>query len=642
MNKDSLIDFLGFIIVKVASLFFSLLPLPLALWIGRRMGEFALFFNLKRRSIAYANLKSAFPSKGSGEIKRILRTHYQNLGMNVAEILKLPFMGKSYLDRHVIFQNAENIRKALDKNKGVILLSAHFGNWELANLAMSSQGHSVSVFAREQKYPRLNKLLNKSREITGSKVVVKGFSVREIIKTLHANGMVGVLADQDAGAKGIFVDFFNRPTSTAPGQVLFSLKTGAIILPTFIRRVNVTKHELVVGEALELIDTGAKEKDLVSNLSKITEILEGYIKKFPAEWLWSHKRWKTTTERTVLVLSEGKRGHLNQAVAVADMVKEALSSRLEARGIKEKPVVKIKVAEVRFKNHLTRMLLDFSSLFSSRRCQGCLSCLKFCLKKESFDEIRKYADIVISCGASTVGANIILKNENNAKNIVIMKPGLGRKKRFDLNVLPSHDARGKVTRNTLITDLTPNSIVHRDTNNGIGILIGGDAKGFRLKKEAVEKVISGVLRVSQEMNRDISATTSRRTSPETEFLLKDRLGVSGRCKMLVIANENNPEGALHKILNTSEVVIVSPESISMISEAISSGKRVAVFRDNVLGVRSNGKYERAIRDLEAKGYISIVAPDEIYATLKDFLGKTLPTKKLRDRENIIKRLEGII
>ena len=639
MYKDSMIDFLGFIIVKVLGAAFCCLPLGLSLWIGRRIGGLAHLFNSKRRSIAYANVKSAFPEKGCKEIKRIVKAHYRNLGMSIVELFKVPVMGKRYVDRHVTVKNIKRIQDALDRGKGVMMVTAHFGNWEIGSLAINAHGYRMSVFAREQKYARLNNLLDRYREKMGSIVVAKGFSIRDVIKTLKNNGIVAMLSDQDAGANGVFVNFFNRPASVAPGAVNLSLRTGSVMLPSLIRRVGFDRHELVIGEALNI------GEDVKANLEKIAAVLEHNIKNFPEQWLWSHKRWKSSPHRTVLVLSDGKTGHLNQAMTVAGMVEAALGSRLKARGIEEKPIVKIKTMDLRFKNRFTRVLLDFASLFAGRRCQGCLQCLKFCLDKGSFEKIRNtYADMIISCGASTVASNIFMKYENNAKGIVIMKPGLDRGRKFDLIILPRHDTTGKVKRNTLITEAAPNKILPsafslQPLAKGIGLLIGGDAKNFKLTEEVVEKVIDGVLKIAEEMERDIFITTSRRTSPEIDSYLKDKLSNNTRCKLLVIANEKNPESAVQKIFDSSEVIIVSPESISMISEAASSGRQVVVFSDK----RENrGKYGKVVESLENKGYIKIAALDEVYSKVRQILTRRPVVKRLDDRKGIIERLKGIV
>jgi len=650
---DSTIDFLGFIIVKSFSVFLWCIPLRPALWIGRRMGGVIYHSNLKRRMIAYANLKAAFPEKAQSELKRINKAHFENLGMNVVELLKLPFMAKDYLKRRVKLENADRIKSSLEKGKGAIILTAHFGNWEIASLAASLNGYTMSVFAREQKYERLNNLLNQFRQSTGCKVITKGFSVKDIIRTLNNNGIVAMLSDQDAGANGVFVNFFNRPASTAPGIVVFSLKTGADVLPSFIWRTGSGNHTAMAGEALQLINTGNRENDVRENLQKIADILEDYIKKFPEQWLWAHKRWKSTPQRSVLVLTDSKAGHFNQGMAVAEMAEEALGLRLLERRINEKPVVKIRIAEIRFKNKFTKLLLNLISVFASKRCQGCLRCLKFCLTKESFESVKnKYADIVVSCGASLVAANMFLAYENNAKNIVIMRPGLARGKKIDLIILPRHDA-SRMAKNILIVDGSPNRVAQKSAEEGIsgvqgsggvGLLVGGDAKGFKLKKEDVEKVADEVIKISEEKNLGIFFSTSRRTSPEIDKLLKEKLSGNKRCKLSVIANEKNTEGAVTSIFGSSDIIITSPESMSMISEAASSGKYVIVFRDlrsvGALGRRS--KYERLVNNFEKEGYIKTAGPGEIYSKIKEILGTRPGIKKLNDRGMIVERLKELV
>ncbi|MFC1624269.1 ELM1/GtrOC1 family putative glycosyltransferase [Candidatus Omnitrophota bacterium] len=663
MKKDSLIDFLGFIVVKVVSALLYCTPLSFALWIGRRGGYLAYLVNSKRRRIAYANLKSAFPEKESSEIRNITKSHFENLGMSAVELLKVPFMGRKYLERYVSIENIDKIREAHKKKKGIIFLTAHVGNWEVGSLAVSAKGYRVSIFVREQKYARLNNLLNKYREMMGCKVVTKGFSVRDIIRTLNDNGMVAMLADQDAGSNGVFVDFLGRPASTAQGAVAFGIKTSALIFPSFMRRVGYDRHVLEISEQpLDLVNTGDKEKDVKANLEKIGDALECFIKRFPDQWLWSHKRWKSSPQRTVLILNDGKAGHFNQSMAVAEMFEKALASRLKDKGINERPVIKTHVVKVEFRNRLARALLDLASCFVTKKFQGNLRWLRLCLKEETYQEIKnRYADVVISCGASTIGANIFLTYENNAKNVYIMKPGLARNQKFNMVILPRHDAPKKIVPNMLIIESSPNRITEESMKEaiaslkpqasgldlhvrGLGLLIGGNTKTFKLRKESVEKVAGGILRIAEEKGLDVFASTSRRTSAEIDVSLKDRLGKDPRCKLLVVANEKNIDGAVPAIFGLSEVIIVSSDSISMISEAISSGKYVVVFKEPLLTSRGEqqNKHKRSIEHLEKEGYIKTAAPDEIYKVAKEVLEHTSPVKKLEDRGKIIERLKGVV
>ncbi|MEK6732938.1 MAG: ELM1/GtrOC1 family putative glycosyltransferase, partial [Candidatus Omnitrophota bacterium] len=395
------------------------------------------------------------------------------------------------------------------------------------------------------------------------------------------------------------------------------------------------------------------------------------------QWLWSHKRWKSTPQRTVIILGDGKAGHFNQATAVAEMIEEALGFRLKARGIEEKPIVKIHAVDVRFKNNFTKMFLNLASIFASRRCQGCLRCLKLCLTKESYEAVKnKYADIVISCGASTVAANIFLKYENNAKNVLMMKPGFGCGRKIDLIILPRHDAitvgngfKLFPAPNILVTEGAPNRINDKlmeitinklpldlargrqiPNQGGIGVLIGGDAKGFRLEKSDVERVLDAVIKISEGKNIDIYASTSRRTSAEIDKLIKEKLSGRKNCKLLIIANEKNIEGAVPGIFGLSDVIVTSPESMSMISEAASSGKSTIVFRvaprrcsgQAGKGLRVNEKYNSMISSLEEQGYIHTATPDGIYNKIKEILETRPGVRRLNDREKIAERLKGLI
>jgi KDO2-lipid IV(A) lauroyltransferase len=632
------------------------MPLRKALWIGRRIGNLASLVNVKRRAIAYANLKASFPEKGPCEIKQILKEHFEHLGMIIVEILRFPFSGKKYLEKYVTFKNTDRIKEAIEKGKGVIPLGAHFGNWEVSGLALGLYGYKLSVFARDQKYTMLNNLLNKYRAMTGCKVIAKGFSVRDILTALKHKEVVGMLSDQDAGPTGVFVDFFGRPASVAPGAVSFARKTGAVLMPTFIRRVGYENHYAEVGEPIKLIDTGDKDKDMRLNLEKITENLESLIRKYPEQWLWSHKRWKSTPKRTVLILSDGKPGHLNQSLAVSSMVKEALAKRLKERGMETDPILKVQTVELKFKSKFRRIFLDIVSIFTGKRSQGCLRGLRFCLEKGSFDQLsNKYADIVVSCGSSTVGANIVMSKENNAKSIVIMKPGLGRTRKFDLVVLPRHDAPLKVQPNVLILEASPNRITkevikqaalrmvkeEHVANYRIGLLIGGDTKGVDLTKEIVEKIVNNLLALSEDIDATISVSTSRRTSVEIDSFLKAKLKDHPRCKLLVIASEGNVEGIVSAIFGMSDVVVVSPDSVSMISEAVSSGKYVMVFRwKNKEGAKN--KYDRSIRNLEEKGYIRTASPDKIREKIIAIIKTKPKIKKIDDRDRLTEKIKGIL
>ena len=179
----------------------------------------------------------------------------------------------------------------------------------------------------------------------------------------------------------------------------------------------------------------------------------------------------------------------------------------------------------------------------------------------------------------------------------------------------------------------------RVNEGGIGVLIGGDAKGFKLEKGDVEKVLNAVIKISEEKNINIYASTSRRTSVEIDKLIKEKLSGSKNCRLLIIANEKNIEGAVPGIFGLSDVVVTSRESMSMISEAASSGKNVIVFR---LEARLKGKYDQMVDNLANQGYIHTATPDGIYNKIKEILETKPGVRRLNDREKIVNRLTQLV
>jgi hypothetical protein len=192
----------------------------------------------------------------------------------------------------------------------------------------------------------------------------------------------------------------------------------------------------------------------------------------------------------------------------------------------------------------------------------------------------------------------------------------------------------------LITEGAPNRITElkNDNKKGLGLLIGGDAKGFILKKEDVGSAADEIIKISEEKNLDIFVSTSRRTSPEIDKIVKEKFSNNKYCKLLIIANEKNIDGAVAKIFGLSDLVITSQESMSMISEAASSGRYVIVFRRQ----KKNTKYDRMISDMEKSGYVYTAKPEDIYGKAKEILEIRPEIKRLDDREKIAERLKSIV
>jgi len=553
---------------------------------GRAIGRVIFLFNTERRRVCYANLRAAFCSeKAPHEIYSLTRAVFQNLSAVISEIMCLAKVDKAYVDRYVTVENIERVDAAYNKGKGVILLTAHFGNWEFSSIVGAFKGYQLHVLAREQKMKRLNALLDKLRESKGAKVVRKGITTRSILKALHDGCIIGMLADQSAGSNGVMARFFGRLASTADGPYRFAEKTGAVIVPVFTMRTYGPYTRIVVEETMEI----PKGADVLSFIRRYNGMLEKYVRAYTDQWLWIHRRWKLCPEKKIVVLSDGKQGHLNQSLSLADLFSRYRAVKNLSGGRTD-----IEVIDVRYKNKLWKALLTLWSASASVRCQGCLKCLKYGLASSSYEKLEKtFADVVISSGFSLAGVNKIFSIENNAKNAVCMRPGLLSLKKFNMVVLARHDAGEAANgRNVIVTDSVPNLVraeglekaaeellrnCKKEHKSTIGVLIGGDNQAVSYSPGDIDKVLGGVIEAARLNGADVLVTTSRRTSALIESAAKKRLAGEPLCKLLIIANENNPPYAVNGILGASGVVVVSGESVSMVSEAVSSGRPVVVF-----------------------------------------------------------------
>ncbi|MFH1380801.1 MAG: ELM1/GtrOC1 family putative glycosyltransferase [Candidatus Omnitrophota bacterium] len=612
------IDYIAAIFVRTINLIFHILPIGLILWLGRQAGKLVYFFNTERRVIAYANLKAAFcMDKTPQQIRKITKGVYINLLQTFFEILALTKVDKKYIDKYIELVNVDDKYRIIDHKNGAIFLTAHFGNWELSGIVSSIKGYPLVVLAREQKMKKLNELINRLRESKGSKVIRKGITVRYIVNALREGKLIGMVGDQDAGKTGEFADFFGRPASTASGTMRIAASTKAFVLPVFIARIKGPYHKLILEEPFK-VEEG---EDVASYIEKYNKLLEKYVRKYPENYLWLHRRWKSTPLKKVLLLSDGKIGHINQSIAFSNLLKRYR----EDSGCKHEDT-QIETVEVKFKNRFTKKLLNLISIFSSKRCQGCMKCVKFCLSKETYDNlIHRYVDVVVSAGSGLAGLNRMLSIENNAKNAHIMKPSILGHKKFNMVVLPKHDGKdvgeGAVITTETMLNLVDEEYLERSrkemsktANFGkekkIGVLLGGNSSRFVLTKETARVVLDGIIDASKKIDADILLTTSRRTPKSVAEYVKKRLKLEKRCKLLVLADEKNSSKGLGGILAFSDVLAVSGDSASMISEAVSSGKPIIVF---TLKRKYPGrtKFDKMLEFLKNKERINVVDPQNL-------------------------------
>ena len=261
--------------------------------IGVAIGTLMRRVSPRHARIVMTNLRLAFGGeKSEGELKEIARACYRHLGRCLMEFIRLSAMTAEDIKELAELRGLENLRGAIERGRGAILLTGHLGNWEVAGSRVAVEGYPLSVIARAQRDNEITQYVRQTREAMGMRVLHREVAVRGALRALRNNELVGILLDQNAGDEGVFVDFFGRLASTAPGAAAFALTTGAEVLPTYGWRNADGKHTVVIEGAVPLVQTGDRNRDILENTARYTKIIEEKVQAHPEQWFWLHKRWK--------------------------------------------------------------------------------------------------------------------------------------------------------------------------------------------------------------------------------------------------------------------------------------------------------------------------------------------------------------
>jgi len=269
------------------------LPRKVALSFGAFLGTIACWFASHQRELARRHITLSLELKDAFATKKLVRRCFQNMGKNVIEFIRFPHMSDEQTREIVIFEGKAHIDSALAQGRGAIILTGHFGNWELLAASLVAQVAPLSPIARRLRSRRLDALVRAYREKAGYLSIDRDKATRDALRCLRRNELLGLLADVDTSVDGVFVDFFGRPAYTPYSPVAIALKTGAAILPTFIVRQPDDSHRVIVEPPLVLQKTGNREQDFLVNTQNFTEIIESYVRRYPEQWIWMHERWKT-------------------------------------------------------------------------------------------------------------------------------------------------------------------------------------------------------------------------------------------------------------------------------------------------------------------------------------------------------------
>lgn len=277
--------------------FIGALPRSLARAAGVSLAWMIYLLHRKLRRVGMRNLALAFPEKGRWARAKILRGVFTSLGRQIAEVCLFPKYTRENVSKNVVYEGFENFERALARKKGVLFLTAHLGAWELSAFAHSLYGYPLNVVMRPLDNPYLDRMARDYRTRHGNKAVDKDFA-RGLIAAMRRGETVGVLMDTNMiTSQGVFVDFFGIQACTASGIARVALKTDAAVVPGFtIWDPALKKYRLRFDPAAKLIRTGNTPADVVANTALFTKIIEDYVRRYPDQWLWVHRRWKTRPE----------------------------------------------------------------------------------------------------------------------------------------------------------------------------------------------------------------------------------------------------------------------------------------------------------------------------------------------------------
>ena len=286
---------LEFIFVSVLVRAMGALPRSAARATGASLSALAFLLTRRLRRTGEHNLQIAYPASTPAWRARVVRELYRNLGLHLAEFCLMSRYTRENTKKNLRYSGLEHYLAARDAGRGVLVVTGHLGLWELSSFYHSLMGYPMSMVIRRLDNPLVDRLVNNIRCLHGNTVLHKDDFARGLLGAMRQGETVGILMDTNmTPPQGVFVDFFGTPACTASGLARVAMRTQAAVLPGFLTwREDEKKYVLEFGERLELVSTGNGEEDIVTNTQICTAAIEHWIRQFPEQWLWVHRRWKT-------------------------------------------------------------------------------------------------------------------------------------------------------------------------------------------------------------------------------------------------------------------------------------------------------------------------------------------------------------
>jgi KDO2-lipid IV(A) lauroyltransferase len=283
---------ISYIFYRIGEILSLSLSLRVAYAVAVFLSDLRYLFAFKDRKIVTDNLKTIFPDKKDEEISSIRLRVFHNFAKYLVDFFRFKRLNMDYIRKNVKIINRENIDEGLKQGKGVIIVTAHLGNWELGGVVVSMAGYLLSTVALPHKSKVVTNFFTKQRESKGLKVFLLGNAVKGCLKALRDNQMLALVGDRDFTEGGKLMDFFGKPSIFPEGPAVFSLHTGAVIIPGFMLRNEDDSFSLVFEKPLQYAVSGDRNKDLDNIISQYKSTFERYIRFYPDQWYMFRRFWK--------------------------------------------------------------------------------------------------------------------------------------------------------------------------------------------------------------------------------------------------------------------------------------------------------------------------------------------------------------
>lgn len=274
----------------------GLLPLRTSMNLGAAFGRLAQRFGGKLNRTGKRNLEIALPDLSEAEQQKILQGCFESLGRQLGLVAHFRDFKPEDIRALLEVEGREHYDRAAETGRGVLFFTGHFGSWEIFNLVpYAFTERQMNILVRRIDNPKVEGYIEGLRTRFGAKTIDKKISARTMFRLLQNGELLGIVADLNAQEhEGVFVDFFGLPASTTTGLAKLALRTDAIVLPAFaVWQPEKKKYLLKLEPPIEYEKTGNNEQDVRELTQKVTKVIENYVRLYPEQWMWVHKRWNT-------------------------------------------------------------------------------------------------------------------------------------------------------------------------------------------------------------------------------------------------------------------------------------------------------------------------------------------------------------